>query len=123
MPLDFHEPPEELTARTRELHRGLATLIEELEAVDWYQHRIDVTGDESLKGIMVHNRNEELEHAAMTIEWLRRRIPDFDEQLRTYLFTEVPILEAEEAAEADGDGEEHARPSGKSLGIGSLRNR
>ncbi len=87
MALTYHEPVSELSAETREIHRAIATLDEELEAVDWYHQRIAVTGDEDLKAILVHNRDEEIEHAAMALEWLRRKMPGFDEELHTYLFT------------------------------------
>lgn len=91
MGMEYHEPPQELSPETRELHRGIRSLIEELEAIDWYQHRIDVTKDDELKAILVHNRDEEIEHAAMALEWIRRKVPEFDEELKTYLFTEKPI--------------------------------
>jgi len=101
MALAYHEDVAQLSAETREIHRALASLIEELEAVDWYQQRADVTGDEGLKAVLIHNRNEEIEHAAMVLEWLRRQIPKFDEELKTYLFTSAPITEVEEAEEDD----------------------
>ena len=75
--------------------RALHSLIEEIEAVDWYQQRVDVTDDESLKAILEHNRDEEIEHACMALEWLRRNMPGWDEELRTYLFTEKKITELE----------------------------
>jgi ferritin-like protein len=74
------------------------SLIEELEAIDWYDQRVDASNDESLKAILAHNRDEEREHAAMSLEWLRRSDPRWDRILRTYLFTEGPITEIEEAA-------------------------
>ncbi|PZN33889.1 MAG: ferritin [Proteobacteria bacterium] len=118
----FHEPPEWLTPATMDRHRALASLMEELEAVDWYDQRIDATGDTELRDILAHNRDEEKEHASMVLEWLRRRDPKFDEHLRTYLFTDRPVLEIEEAVE--GAGEENGASAGDgSLGIGSLRAR
>ena len=99
MSTSYHEPTSELSARARSLHRALATVIEELEAVDWYQQRIDVATDEELAAIITHHRDEEIEHAVMGLEWLRRRMPEFDEKLRTYLFTTAPITEVEELAE------------------------
>ena len=121
MALTYHEPTTELSAETREIHRAIATLVEELEAVDWYHQRVDVTGDEDLKGILVHNRDEEIEHAAMALEWLRRKIPKFDEELRTYLFTSQPVTKIEDSAE-----EEHEPPaetrSSDDLGVGKLEN-
>lgn len=115
MSTQYHEPTMELSHSTRELHRALASLIEELEAVDWYQQRADITGDGELKSILIHNRNEEIEHAAMALEWLRRNIPEFDSQLRTYLFTEKPITEVE-AGENGGD--EPAESDGPAAGLG-----
>lgn len=87
----YHEPIEELSDETREMHRAVVSLMEELEAVDWYQQRIDACKDADLKNILKHNRDEEIEHAAMTLEWIRRKNKTFDEQLREYLFTEGEI--------------------------------
>ena len=122
MTLDYHEPPGELPQETRDLHRAISSLVEELEAVDWYQMRLDATSDANLRGILLHNRNEELEHAAMLIEWLRRRLPEFDENLKTYLNTTAPIAEVEEVAMGrTADGTEDAPASEPdSLGIGRL---
>lgn len=123
MAISYHEPTTELSSETRDVHRALTTLVEELEAVDWYHQRADVTQDADLKMILIHNRDEEIEHAAMALEWLRRRIPEFDEQLRTFLFTTKPIAH-EESDEAEGDSEsEPAAPGGgadQSLNIGKL---
>lgn len=99
----YHEPPELLSAETLDVHRALATVIEELQAVDWYHQRWEAATDAALKEVIIHNRNEEIEHATMGLEWLRRRMPEFDVQFRTYLFTSKPITEVEEAAEAGGD--------------------
>jgi ferritin-like protein len=93
MSTGYHE--KELSAHARETHRALASLIEELEAIDWYNQRVDVTGDEELRAILEHNRNEEMEHAAMTLEWLRRKMPAFSDELKTYLFTSGSITETE----------------------------
>ena len=109
----YHERHEDLTEQTRDLHRALSSLMEELEAVDWYQQRVDATDDPTLRDVLAHNRDEEIEHAAMVIEWLRRNHPAFDHQLRTYLFTTGSIVDIEERDEsADGDG---------SLGLGNLK--
>lgn len=89
----FHEPYELLSAETRDMHRAITSLMEELEAVDWYNQRIDVCKDEELKGILIHNRDEEKEHAAMVLEWVRRKDPKFDEELKDYLFTEKSLVE------------------------------
>ena len=100
-----HEPVAELHAGTREMHRAIVSLMEELEAVDWYQQRIDASRDEALAAVLQHNRDEEVEHAVMVLEWLRRRDPVFDRHLRTYLFTQGDILAVEAAAEV-GDGQD-----------------
>ena len=102
-------------------HRAITSLQEELEAVDWYDQRVAATGDESLAEILAHNRDEEKEHAVMTLEWLRRRDPKVDEVLRTYLFTEAPIIEVEHEVEAEGGGGGAGGAGEGSLGIGSLR--
>jgi ferritin-like protein len=92
----FHEDPSTLTAETRELHRAIQSLMEELEAVDWYNQRVDACGDPELRAILAHNRDEEKEHAAMLLEWIRRRDERFSKELRDYLFTEAPIASLEE---------------------------
>lgn len=92
----YHEPMDKLSNKTKDLHRALNSLIEELEAVDWYQQRADVTDDEELRDILAHNRDEEKEHAAMILEWIRRNDDAMAEELKTYLFTEGKITEIEE---------------------------
>jgi len=92
---DYHEKPGELSDRTKDFVRALHSLREEIEAIDWYQQRVDVIKDEQLKAVVAHNRDEEIEHACMTLEWLRREMPGWDEELRTYLFTEKDITELE----------------------------
>ncbi len=87
----YHEPVEELSDETRDLHRAVVSLIEELEAVDWYDQRVNASKDAELKAILAHNRDEEKEHASMLLEWIRRKDPAFDKELRDYLFTEKPI--------------------------------
>lgn len=87
----YHEPYELLSDETRDMHRAIISLMEELEAVDWYNQRIDVCKDDELRKILIHNRDEEKEHAAMTLEWIRRRDKKFDEQLKDYLFTDDVI--------------------------------
>jgi len=132
---NFHERYEDLTSYTRDLHRAIVSLMEELEAIDWYQQRVDATGDEELKAVLSHNRDEEVEHAMMNLEWIRRRNPTFDAAARTFLFSEGPITLVEEAAEKEtrgGAGEGEGADSGSvatpaethpdgSLGIGSLK--
>jgi ferritin-like protein len=92
--------------------------MEELEAVDWYDQRVHATDDDSLRAILAHNRDEEKEHAVMTLEWLRRRDDVLDRFLRLYLFTEAPITEIEAVAEAAGDDDDGPRSGPGSLGIG-----
>jgi ferritin-like protein len=87
----YHEPIEELTDETRDMHRAIVSLMEELEAVDWYNQRVDACKDPELSAILAHNRDEEKEHAAMVLEWIRRRDPAFDKELKDYLFTEGEI--------------------------------
>jgi hypothetical protein len=99
----FHELPQDLTPQTRDMHRAITSLMEELEAVDWYNQRVDATTDDALRTILTHNRDEEKEHASMVLEWIRRHDPVFDGHLRKYLFTTEPITERPEkegAAEA-----------------------
>jgi ferritin-like protein len=91
----YHEPVDELSDESRDMHRAIVSLMEELEAVDWYQQRIDVAKDETLKNILAHNRDEEKEHASMILEWIRRKDPRFDKELRDYLFTDKPIVDLE----------------------------
>ena len=92
---DYHEKADDLSDRTKDFVRALHSLREEIEAIDWYQQRVDVTKDEHLRSVLAHNRDEEIEHACMTLEWLRREMPGWDEELRTYLFTEKDITELE----------------------------
>lgn len=87
----YHEPSDELTDETRDMHRAIISLIEELEAVDWYNQRVDVCKDEALKAILAHNRDEEKEHAAMVLEWIRRKDTTFENELKDFLFTDSPI--------------------------------
>jgi ferritin-like protein len=113
----LHEEPGSLTPEVIDRHRAIVSLQEELEAVDWYDQRVAAATDPELKGILAHNRDEEKEHAAMVLEWLRRRDPVLDRNLRTYLFTTAPILEVEEADQAGG-GDDDADPS---LRLGGMK--
>ena len=118
----LHEDAGKLSPATVDNHRAIVSLMEELEAIDWYAQRIDACDDAELKAILTHNRDEEKEHAAMVLEWIRRRDPEFSEQLKGHLFTEGPIaveLEEKEGGEADGGGD--AASGDGSLNIGSLR--
>jgi ferritin-like protein len=114
----LHENEQSLTPGTIDRHRAIVSIMEELEAIDWYDQRVEAATDAELKALLAHNRDEEKEHASMLLEWLRRRDPKLSEHLRTYLFTEGSLLEIEEAAEGKSGG--GSRGDG-SLGIGSLR--
>jgi len=120
-----HEPREKLSAHTQEMHRALVSLMEELEAIDWYAQRVDASDDAALQAILRHNMEEEMEHAAMTLEWIRRNSTTFGEILREHLFTEGPITEDHEnghrgAPEPGGD-DGGGGDSGESLPLGDLR--
>ena len=110
---------QELPEDVRNVHRAIASLIEELEAINWYHQRVAVTQDAELKAILAHNRDEEVEHASMALEWLRRQLPQFDANLKTYLFTNGPVTQVEQTAGAAGN--KGAAPY-ESLGIGNLLN-
>jgi ferritin-like protein len=116
----LHEDAEKLKQETIDNHRAIVSLMEEFEATDWYEQRVDAATDGELKAILRHNSDEEKEHASMLLEWLRRRDPKWDQNLRTYLFSDKPILSIEksdkEGGEAGAQGDDEA-----SLGIGSLR--
>ncbi len=115
----LHESAQALHPETIDRHRAVSSLMEELEAVDWYDQRIDAATDDELRRILAHNRDEEKEHAAMVLEWLRRKDPKLDEHLRTYLFTNKSVLDIEHEAE-HGGGDTHGAGDG-CLRIGSLR--
>lgn len=87
----YHEPVQELSDETRDMHRAIVSLMEELEAVDWYNQRVDACKDRALRAILAHNRDEEKEHAAMVLEWIRRQDPTFDKELKDYLFSDDEI--------------------------------
>ena len=122
---DLHVPREVLSQEGRLLHYAITSLKEELDAVDWYRQRADDTEDEQLRQILLHNMREEMEHAAMVLEWLRRNNGDFAGHLKTYLFTDKPIVGIERAVEGR-DGPASAGGSGNISGsagvtIGSLK--
>lgn len=119
----YHEPLEKLPQHVVEEHRAIASLIEELEAAHWYSERMVVSQDPELRSILEHNRDEELEHAAMLMEWMRRNMPKFNEQIQTYLNTTAPITEIEEAEEGDGSNGDGGAGTAiaADLGIGSMR--
>ena len=114
----YHEPAGELSNKARDITRALMSFKEEIEAVDWYNQRADVCTDEQLKKVLEHNRDEEIEHACMTLEWLRRNMDGWDEELKTYLFKESDITELEE-----GEGEEgkEAPSEDESLNIRNIK--
>jgi ferritin-like protein len=120
---ELHEPAELLRAETIERHRATVSLMEELEAIDWYDQRIDASSNEALRGLLAHNRDEEKEHASMALEWLRRHDPVLDRFLRAYLFTDEDVAERAEELEGEDDADlgSDGSPSDGSLGIGSLR--
>ncbi len=114
----LHEAAEALTPQVIDRHRAIVSLMEELEAVDWYDQRAHACSDPELRRILEHNRDEEKEHACMVLEWLRRNDPELDGHLRKFLFTDGPIKDPENKEGIGGGGS-----SGPSLGIGSLRDR
>lgn len=114
----LHEPYDLLSDDTKDLHRAIRSLMEEFEAVDWYQQRADVTTDDRLRAILTHNRDEEIEHAVMVLEWLRRKLPKLDEELRRVLFSEGEITAHEAKAT-----EAAALAGGSRATVGSLRRR
>lgn len=117
--MGLHEDRGDLSPATLDRHRGIVSLMEELEAMDWYAQRIEAAGDPELAAVLAHNRDEETEHAAMSLEWLRRKDPVLDQHLRQYLFTTGSIIAIEDEAEGGGGGGPAA--SDGSLGIGDLR--
>jgi ferritin-like protein len=121
----LHESPEQLGSETIDRHRAVVSIMEELEAVDWYDQRAAATTDTELADILRHNRDEEKEHASMVLEWLRRHDPTLDGHLRTYLFTTGSIVQEEVSAEGGGGTGAAAggAPADQSLRIGALRDK
>ena len=115
----LHAPRERLTKATLSMHHAIVSLMEELEAADWYRQRADDSEDDSLREILLHNMREEMEHASMLIEWIRRNNTDFAGHLKTYLFTTAPITEVEKAAEGKVGGNASAG-GGASSGDGGF---
>ncbi|MCE5325075.1 MAG: ferritin-like domain-containing protein [Planctomycetaceae bacterium] len=118
MPIPLHVPIESLTPALLDIHRAIESFNEEFEAVAWYSQRAAVATDPALKAVLEHNRDEELEHASMLLEWLRRNFPQLDEPMRTYLFTTLPITEVEQA---QTQGSAPAAGAAASLNIGSMK--
>jgi ferritin-like protein len=120
---NYHESLDRLTPETQDLSRAIHSLMEELEAVDWYQQRIDAASDPELRAILAHNRDEEKEHAAMVLEWIRRRDPVMDAKLREILFKSGPIAGDHGTAEPQAATEAPAvapRPAAPALTVGRL---
>ena len=115
----YHESLDLLTADTVNMHRAIVSLMEELEAIDWYQQRADACSDPQLKDVLLHNKNEEIEHASMVMEWIRRHNDHFNQMMRKYLFTELPITGIEKAAGTDSPG----ASATEAHGIGSMKRR
>lgn len=123
---NLHAPRERLSKETLTFHHAIVSLMEELDAIDWYRQRADDTEDETLKGLLLHNMREEMEHASMLLEYLRRTNREFETYLKTYLFTEAPILEVEKEVEETGSGggkigDGGGRRPERGFTIGSLR--
>lgn len=117
----LHEPAEKLKPETINFHRAMVSVMEELEAVDWYRQRAEACTDGQLRAILEHNMNEEIEHFSMALEWIRRNVPKFDEALRTYLFTTGEITELEEAATGGKEGTAKGnRPSSRTT-VGDMK--
>jgi uncharacterized protein len=117
----YHESAELLSEGTKNMHRAIVSLKEELDAVDWYQQRAEACSDDELRGVLLHNKDEEIEHAMMVLEWIRRNNPKFEANIATYLNKSGPILSLEKAATGGGGGSESGSPASPSLGIGSLK--
>jgi hypothetical protein len=121
---NLHAPRERLSQKTLNLHFAIVSLMEELDAIDWYRQRADDAEEETLKELLLHNMREEMEHASMLLEWIRRHDSDFERFLKTYLFTEGSILQAEKVATAEGlsrGGDPSGRRPDSGFTIGSLR--
>lgn len=118
---DYHESYDALDEQTRNFTRALNSLKEEIEAVDWYNQRVALATDPELKEIMAHNRDEEMEHAIMTLEWLRRKMPGWDEEMRTYLFKQGNIAHMEDGEESEEEsGGDNSGSDDGSLGLGKM---
>jgi len=117
---EYHEPEEKLTEEAIEYHRIIKSVIEEMEAIDWYNQRAAATSDPTVKAIVEHNRDEEIEHACMGLEWLRRNNPVWDENLKEFLFTQGEITEIEEGGVGEENGAAGETSDG-SLGIGKKK--
>jgi ferritin-like protein len=117
----YHEREDVLSDATKDMHRAIVSLKEELDAVDWYQQRAEACTDDELRAILLHNKNEEIEHAMMVLEWIRRHDSTFDANIGTYLRSSGSIVGVEGAATSGGTSGPKASASPPSLGIGSLK--
>lgn len=117
----LHEPADRLKPETIDFHRAMVSVMEELEAIDWYRQRAEACADPQLRAVLEHNMNEEIEHFSMGLEWIRRNVPKFDEALKTYLFTTGEITELEEVA--TGGKEQTAKPvrPGLRMTVGDMK--
>jgi len=119
--ITLHEPAEQLSDKTIELHRAIVSLMEELEAIDWYSQRADACKDSQLQAILRHNMNEEIEHASMTLEWIRRNVDKFNEALKLYLFTTGDVTTIEEGAKQGKEGTTNRENKGVRVTIGEMK--
>ena len=115
--MQFTEPADILDQQTADQAKALKSLMEEVEAVNYYNQRVAATPNTELQQLLAHNRDEEIEHAVMLIEWLRRNMEGWDKELKTYLFTSAPLVHGETESETGGGSD---TPS-SGLGIGSLK--
>ena len=117
----LHEPAGKLTDRTIDIHRAIVSLMEELEAIDWYGQRAEACTDPELQAVIEHNRDEEIEHACMTLEWIRRNVSKFDEALKLFLFTSGDITTIEERTKPGGEAS--AKPDRESprVTVGAMK--
>lgn len=119
--ITLHEPAEQLSDKTIELHRAIVSLMEELEAIDWYSQRADACKDTQLQAILRHNMNEEIEHASMALEWIRRNVDKFNEALKLYLFSTGDVTTLEEAAKPGKEGTTNRQNKGVRVTIGAMK--
>jgi ferritin-like protein len=121
--MGYHEAEDKLSTETKNAHKALVSLQEELEAIDWYRQRADAAENEALKAVLLHNMGEEIEHACMLLEWLRRHLPLFDKNLRVYLFKDKPITEIEKAEEQaqPQTGSPRRPPAVEGLTVGTMK--
>ena len=115
----LHAPRERLSRATLSHHQAIVSVMEEMDAVDWYRQRAEDTEDAPLREILLHNMREEIEHACMILEWLRRNDPEWSKQMDTYLYTEAPVTQVEAIEEQGRAGEFARSPTGANAPGGS----